>query len=412
MNKISYLFFITSLLVLNVLYAQDIPKLRIDPAQAYGGTVSEYFDEVEYIPLETTKESLFGDTPNFIVTDSSFIIFDIDTHCLIFFSNVGKFLSKIKYPSGIWPQVVFNYHEKRLLVNYQMGNIGMSEVYTSMGSLVDKKKNSVPEDDLRIITHIDDSTYAAINSCYFPPGRAPQDININLIELYKNNKLQKSIMPFNQKENMAHCGLAPAHIISVSSAQDGTLYLSTAFTHFIYKVTKDTIQGLFQLIFPSERTIPGSFLAISDIKKLDSLRNTRWIRNDKLIISTSNISVNGNFLFFKIRPGEYIWTESSVENAQYNFIYNLKSGRLSSYEHITSDIKSFYLPISNGPRTSVNGVVNMKGYYYTPISSLLMFAAFEKNKSRNPQYPPLLQEYFATQTRKSNPVIVRMKLKE
>ncbi|MEO8399854.1 MAG: hypothetical protein ABI550_08590, partial [Ignavibacteriaceae bacterium] len=41
--------------------AQNVPKLRIDPAQAYGGSLASVFSSIEYIPLETTKESLFGD---------------------------------------------------------------------------------------------------------------------------------------------------------------------------------------------------------------------------------------------------------------------------------------------------------------------------------------------------------------
>lgn len=34
--------------------------LRIDPQTARGANVSQVFDEVKFIPLETTKESLFG----------------------------------------------------------------------------------------------------------------------------------------------------------------------------------------------------------------------------------------------------------------------------------------------------------------------------------------------------------------
>ncbi|MFV0604984.1 MAG: 6-bladed beta-propeller [Niabella sp.] len=77
------------------LQAQDVPKIRIDPAKAYGGTVSKYFSDVEYIPLETTKESLFGDVNELKITDSSIIITDIDTKSLLIFSKTGRFLKRI-----------------------------------------------------------------------------------------------------------------------------------------------------------------------------------------------------------------------------------------------------------------------------------------------------------------------------
>lgn len=34
-----------------------IKEIRIDPKAAHGGNISEYFDSIEYIPLETNKES-------------------------------------------------------------------------------------------------------------------------------------------------------------------------------------------------------------------------------------------------------------------------------------------------------------------------------------------------------------------
>ena len=78
------------------LKAQEVPKLRIDPAQAYGGVVGDYFDEVNYIPLQTTKESLFGAISNMIVTDSSYVISDNDTRAVLFFKkDSGYFILKL-----------------------------------------------------------------------------------------------------------------------------------------------------------------------------------------------------------------------------------------------------------------------------------------------------------------------------
>jgi len=60
----------------SVAKAQSPQKIRIIPKQAYGGPVSEYFNKIEYIPLETSKESLFGDINNLTITDDSYIISD------------------------------------------------------------------------------------------------------------------------------------------------------------------------------------------------------------------------------------------------------------------------------------------------------------------------------------------------
>ena len=76
MIRTLYVIFILSFLICKKAHSQNVPVLRIDPSGAYGGTYSEYFDDIEYIPLETTKESLFGYIVQLIITDSSFVITD------------------------------------------------------------------------------------------------------------------------------------------------------------------------------------------------------------------------------------------------------------------------------------------------------------------------------------------------
>ncbi|MFT3902994.1 MAG: 6-bladed beta-propeller [Niabella sp.] len=75
---------VIGVLTLNLLHAQEVPKIRIDPAAASEGPVSNYFDSVEYIPLETSPKSLFGDVDKLIVTDSSVVVFNFDTYSVLF----------------------------------------------------------------------------------------------------------------------------------------------------------------------------------------------------------------------------------------------------------------------------------------------------------------------------------------
>src|SRR5689334_22569280 len=70
--------------------------LRIDPSNAVGGNASDFFTEVNYIPLETTGESLFGSISKLEITDDYFIIFDYNTHAILIFNKDGKFHAKIK----------------------------------------------------------------------------------------------------------------------------------------------------------------------------------------------------------------------------------------------------------------------------------------------------------------------------
>jgi hypothetical protein len=70
-------------------------KLRITPHKSSGATVSQLFGEVNFIPLETTKESLFGKISKLDFVDNRFIIFDADTYSVLIFTKNGKFTGKI-----------------------------------------------------------------------------------------------------------------------------------------------------------------------------------------------------------------------------------------------------------------------------------------------------------------------------
>lgn len=101
----------------------------------------------------------------------------------------------------------------------------------------------------------------------------------------------------------------------------------------------------------------------------------------------------------------------SDNDSQYNFAYDTVSRKLFGLDRMAPDQVSCFLPVM-GERSKNKGFMFFDQYLFGYISSLSMFSSFEKNSSRNPAYPPVLQEYFKTQNRKSNPVIVKMKLKD
>lgn len=68
--------------------------LRLDPLDSSGGTASKIFDEVNCIPLETTKESLFGKIDRLEVIDKCLIILDDNTNSILIFDKKGKFHAK------------------------------------------------------------------------------------------------------------------------------------------------------------------------------------------------------------------------------------------------------------------------------------------------------------------------------
>lgn len=56
---------------------------------------TQFFLSIEYIPLETNSESVFGEIDELLVTNDHYIILDKKTHGIFVFDKSGKFVNKI-----------------------------------------------------------------------------------------------------------------------------------------------------------------------------------------------------------------------------------------------------------------------------------------------------------------------------
>lgn len=406
------------LLIACKINAQEPPKIRINSAQAFGGSASEYFNEIEYIPLETTKESMFGYISNLIVTDSSFVVYDLDTQSSLFFDLQGKFITKIK-GKGENFRVAINYNKQLNLIELVESNKSThkreTKYYNKLGGLTNRTKEIQKASIIDGTLPLGDNFYALGQGCTVSDITKVKDKIIHRIEIYKNDSLYKSFLPINQQENTAICAINGFLYFTEESVkvENNAFYISTPLDYLVYHVDKDTAKAVFQFVFPANRVFANEILKSNDKKLIKNFAERFLMKPDPLkIMNVSNIFYRGDNLFFKIDPRIYLSSGGSEIQYQYNFIFNTKTGKLVSLERLVGDQTNGYLPIFN-ERISVHGLKNLAGdYYYSNISSFKMFAAYEANKVKKPVYSATLQNYFKTQSRKSNPVIVRMKLKE
>ncbi|OQP60494.1 hypothetical protein A3860_33040 [Niastella vici] len=402
--------FLFLLLCPAILFSQDIYKLRIDPSQAYGGNISEYFDQVEYIPLETKKESLFGNIDQLIVTDESYIVYDWDTRSVLFFRPDGRFLERIKKPLN--NQLSISYDSYRKIIILSIYNLSTQkttiELYDPVGVLVKDQAESLKLSGESELTAFGNNYFLSQGNCYLAPGRPAKDSVCYLVNIYEGDRLYRSFLPYNQTKNPGVCSIQ-GYTRKIKIVGEGYFYIATPLDHIVYKISKDSAEKMFQFVFPSKRTLGKEVYTSRDRRYIDSVRRT--IDNDQnIIMDVSNIFYNRKYLFFKINTRVYASYLGSDINNQYNFLFDTTSGKLVSIERMLPDKRCFYLPIAdNGLK--ISGLNYYKQNFYTALSSLTMFTEMEKTKDKNPQYPSVLQEYFKSQHRKSNPVIVKMKLK-
>ena len=415
------IFFFTILFISKIcfLYAQEFQKIRINPEQAYGGSVSDYFSDIEYIPLETSKESMFGYISRLIVTDSSFVIHDMDTHTILFFDLNGKFLTKVKgkgnnYSEDIEYNKDLNY---MIFTEKNRGTDGIeTKYYNKLGNLmlVKNKVHKTAKKDG--VLSLGQGYYVVGQGCAtLDVTKSEDETPIHRIEVYKKDSLYSSFLPLNPSQNMAMCAINGFFYFTDKSVrvEDNAFYVSTPLDYMVYYVNKDTAKAVFQFVFPANRVFSNEILQSRDKKLVKNIAESFMFQPDPLkIMNVSNIFYRGDNLFFKLNPRIYVAGNGSEIQHQYNFIYNTDTNKLISLERMTGDEKNYFLPIFN-ERIRVDGLSDFANdYYYSNISSFNMFKAYKENTSKQAAYPPILTEYFKTQNHKSNPVIVRMKLKD
>jgi len=411
---LKYLSFITILLQLNVTfsYSQDITKIRINPEVANGGKFSELFDSVEFIPLETTKESLFGTTNKLVITDSSYVVGDFDTKSVYFFSINGKFLNKVKLPfdDRLIMDISLEADKQRVAIRtLNLSNQkGDCKYFYLNGNMQNISITNIVKFDYVNQVYLGDGFSVIFDNIYLNRGSKASDSVSHMIQILKDNRKYISYLPFSQSTHKLLCrliggySLAWGHPLIVNKSM---FYLSEPLSHRVYKVTKDSIQPIFQFVLPSNRLISQDIITNNSIKSVDSLVDLITYDN-KLILQISNISYVDNYLYFKFMPKVFLSSLSSESEFQYNFLLD-KSNKLISFERITQDNTNFYLPII-GHTGKRDGLEIYKDKLYTSLSSLEMFNNYDKSKESI--YSDILKNYFKNENRKSNPVIIKYKL--
>lgn len=400
----------------NFVKAQSSTKIRVDPKHAYGGYVSEYFTDIEYIPLETTKESLFGDIEKLIITDDSFVITDLDTRSVLFFKTNGKFIKKIRFSTNSFPDIVYNGFEKYLKINYidvESYKVETTKIFTIFG---DEETDGLLNIDKKELNHIPLNKEYSIkfNSARINTLKEIRDSSIYLIEVYKGDSLYNTLLPVNPAVSPGFCYFAGKFNGDHASyyVQNESLLVSMPIENSIYKIDKDSAKKVYDVSFPANREFPKEVLKVTDIQILDSLKKVS--RSPNLIYNLEKIFLDGNKLVFKGLSPIYVSNMNTGDpNYIFNFIYDPTANSTVSMERLVPDLSSYYLPVFN-PRDKLmtDGIMFYKSYYYSHISSLDMFYSRDAASHKETKYPKTIENYFSSQSRKSNPVIVRMKLKD
>lgn len=396
-------------------------KLRIDPTYASGGPVSQFFDSVTYIPLETTKESLFGTVQKMIVSDRYFIIQDNSTAAVLIFEKNGKFHTKISakpltifdfsYDRVSGQILIYKANSKAITPEMQIGmRTNPSKFFKRIEKLISLEIYDVNGKKIETKNREKNDLIYQLSSVNFPGGiiasnvamaqeKMPDSTAFEL-NLYKDQHLYQSYFPYNTKTDIAHYGNPINAKRFTKTPIDTLVYYTRPMDYSVYRLTPHSLSELVEFVFPLKNTIPEKYFT-DTMTQEDRIKYLQ--DNPTFIVGLSGIRFINNSWYFTINDNQWRRTSNS------NFKYELKTGQLFSFDRSTPDSSTSFLPIFDYPFASNGFIAEDDHFLYNHISSLRMFSEMERTKDKNPDYNSVLKTYFDKGTKQDNPVLVQLK---
>jgi|SRR5690606_29903274 len=382
----------------------DIMILRIDPKTANGGSMSRLFEQIDFVPLETTKESLFGDISQLEVTDDEFIIFDNDTKCILIFDKLGKYKNKINLVKEVGGKINtqdvdingFTLKSENTTQLIVASTRNKTFVFNTKAERVDAYERS---DDYYATQEYLFKDLTRVFSYY--KNNKHDDKSFYQYVLTKDDKTVGKYFEIDTGKLSKNGDFAVGGPSLIETDNSEIIHAVKYYDYNIYRITKSGISVAYRLVFPKENSIPNDFNTnnIYFGKKIDY-----FFKYPKKIFGIGYTYKIGNNLYFKCGG-----LSSDIRNNG-SFVYNLANNYLISLNRLDIDDTSSYLPIMG---RWDNNIKKYDGeYLYCSLSSLEMFNFYEQEKDKNRKYPVVMNAYFKNGNNKDNPVIIRIKPKK
>lgn len=408
------LFFYVSLLVMLTLFnvrisAQEntvstlnMRTLRIDPNAANGGNMSQLFSEITFIPLETKKESLFGDITQLEVSEDNYIIYDNDTKCILIFEKNGKFRAKIELRKVVEGGRLntenldvydFTLKKSGMECTIHISIAGKSYAFDINAKLINQ---TVLEKQKHRSSQFYNFKGGTKVVSYYKDSKG-KDKSLYQYAIIKNGNPVAKYFEIDTGKFSKFGDFAVGGPSFIETDSPDILHAVRYYDYTIYRIDSGGVSAEYQLIFPSKNTFPKDF---NTNKVYFGKKINHFFKNVENIYGIGYPFKIGDFLYFKCG------SLSSYIRRNGSFVYDLKNDYLISLNRLDPDSLSHHLPIIGAWD---NDFKKFDGkYLYASLSSLEIFAYYDREKKKKLKYPEVMQNYFDKGNKKDNPILIKL----
>lgn len=379
---------LTLLFLTSGAFAQQV--LRIDPDGAMGGSSSQIFDSVTYIPLESSKESLFGRVDKLVVTDHFFFILDHNTDVIVVFRKDGRFYSKISMESLIHTPNREFLGIRDFTVNEATGTI-LVRHSEDLGSLYaldlhGKLKRRISDKVWWDFHCMDNNHYLMVSGGDIVDSARHIDGNCIITDT-STSVLEKSLLRHVELGYNLTLGEA------ITGGQGRSVFYTRTFDYTAYRIDTQGIADTYRFIFPHSYSLPANFLDTAFMPK-----QRDYLEKNDAVTGISGVYKIGENLLFCINR--------SQPPVRSTFMYGLKTGILYNLDQVSLDSTNGFVPISEIDDFHILDADGTGFYTVVPAFEIGQYRDYAKDK--HPVYSKEIQAFFLRNNKNSNPVIVRI----
>ncbi|MCF3110071.1 hypothetical protein LL912_14915 [Niabella sp. CC-SYL272] len=391
--------------------AVPVQKLYLSPKAAGSENQTKLIDSLKFIPLEPVKGTSSDIDGYLQPTDKYFIIVNYSEKNFLLYTRNGRFIKKISFKhlgEGFWP----NYQERNNQIVFWGGNKNYTLTRRDRIQIEQDRNNPRNKKYFKkYVIDLNDTTfqlkkaapteYEIINAYHYyddyyiqsKVATSPlyKDSLEYELKIYKNQKLIKAYFPYNRINEPRYL-FTEAYTTPLRTDSPYVCYLTRPYCDTIYKLVRDSITPVYQLVLPLENSLPPGFYTkpFKNKTERDNFnRNNGWmlrqiyLQYDAPRFSLFTISFLSNY-------------EQYVYDKQKNLFYNTKKIKADSSQYNIQLFSNFG-----------DSRIGKKFYKLQKVEELNAF--FKQNK--NVPIPKELEDVLKPENKKAPPVVIEFQFK-
>jgi hypothetical protein len=413
-NYLFNLTFLLCFLFISTISHSQLPKIYLHPKAAGNGKQSQFVDSIRFIPLEIKEGIQVGTYNKIEITEKYFLIMNYQGKTILVYSRNGRFVKKVSYKKlgdrlspaydKLTDQIVFfginkNYAltEKDMMkITLDWNNPSNKKYFKKYTidlkdtSFVFKKAILGPNDIIGASRFYEDFyTYRLITTS--PPYKDSLDYEL---KIYKNNQLVKGFFPYNRINETKFLYTNESTSLTLTDTPYIN-YVTRPYCDTIYKMIRDSLSPLCQIVLPLENSLPTSFFTKPFKNKTEREnfgRNNGWMLHQVI-----DFYETPRFIHLSV------WYLSNYDS----YIYYKQTGVTYKTKNIKADSSQYNLQLLLG---NFNFNILRKGdklYKTQKAGDLITFFAQNKNVA----VPKELEDFLKSNPPATAPIIVEFKLK-